>query len=84
MGDVSRLLRGFEGPRGSCEVGQQFQRGRREAVMAERGKEQLAVVSTLFIIILTCQCLRGRHRMSMFGFYRQEELIRDVSVCVYL
>lgn len=41
MGDVRPLLRGSRGPR---EVGQQLQRGRQEAVMAERGKEQLAVV----------------------------------------
>lgn len=33
------------GPQGSCEVGQrQLRKGRREAAMAERGKEQLAVV----------------------------------------
>lgn len=44
MGGVSPLLRGSGGPQGSCEVGQQLQRGRREAAMAERGKEQLADV----------------------------------------
>lgn len=45
MGDVRLLLRVSGGPRGrSCEVGQQLQRGRREAAMAERGQEQLAVV----------------------------------------
>ena len=35
VGDVSRLLRGLGGgPQGSCAVGQQFQGGRGEAVMA--------------------------------------------------
>lgn len=44
----------FTDSQGSCEVGQQLQIGRRETVVAERGKEQLAVVLLLFVFTRQC------------------------------
>ena len=54
MGDVSPLLGDPRVPQGTCEVGQQLQRERGEAAMAERGKEQLNVV--LLYSFFTYQC----------------------------
>lgn len=73
VGDVSPLLRGSGAPQGSCEVGQRRRRGRRRTVMAERGKEQLAVVLLCFFNMSVLK----RETQDISGeLYCQEELVR--------
>lgn len=79
MGDVSPVLRGSGSPRGSREVGQQLQRGRREAVMAERGKEQLAVV--LLCLFFHMSALK-RETQDVDGWVCVTKKSSSMSVCV--